>query len=71
MGSIVPGNGANDNAGVHPDGVVTMEYGDYKIVPGGYIFPYSITYSPYGAKIMMQKIQVNSNVDEETLSRPK
>jgi hypothetical protein len=71
MGSIVPGNGANDNAGVHPDGVVTMDYGDYKIVPGGYIFPYSITYSPYGAKVTMQKIQVNSSVDEETLSRPK
>jgi hypothetical protein len=71
MSSIAPGNETRPDGGGHPDGEVTTDYSDYKIVPGGYVFPYTINYSPYGAKISIGKIQVNSNIDAATLSRPR
>lgn len=68
LGTIDPG-GARD--GEHPNGDVSIEYSDYKIIPGGYIFPYTITLGLYGAKISVAKIQVNGNVDPDVLGKPK
>ena len=65
LGTILPGTAG------HPDGEVVTEYGDYKVIPGGYIFPHSITLSPYGAKVKITKIQVNGSVDADVLSKPK
>lgn len=48
---------------------VTIEYGDYKKGPGGYILPYSITVSGIGAPILIQKVEINSTVDVDGLSR--
>jgi hypothetical protein len=67
LGTILPGSGAS----AHPDGEVTTEYGDYKVIAGGYVFPHAITLSPYGAKVKILKIEVNANVDADVLSRPK
>jgi len=67
LGTIAPA-GSKDE---HPDGDVSIEYGDYKVIPGGYIFPYSITLGLYGAKISIAKIQVNANVDADGLGKPK
>jgi hypothetical protein len=47
------------------------EYSDYKVIPGGYVFPHSITLSPYGARVKIMKIEVNGNVDADVLSKPK
>ena len=68
LGTIDPG-GARD--GGHPGGDVTIEYSDYKVIPGGYIFPSTIALGLYGAKVSISKIQVNGNVDADALSRPK
>lgn len=65
LGTVSPGLSG------HPDGEVSMEYGDYKVIPGGYVFPYTIAYSPYGAKIRIRKIEVNGHVDPDVLSKPK
>jgi hypothetical protein len=67
LGTILPGGGEEG----HPDGEVATEYGDYKVIPGGYIFAHSITLSPYGAKVKIGKIEVNGAVDADALSRPK
>lgn len=48
---------------------VTIEYGDYKKGPGGYILPYSITVTGVGAPIIVQKVEINSKVDVDGLSR--
>ena len=55
----------------HPDAEVVTEYGDYKVIPGGYVFPHTIMLSPYGAKVKITKIQVNGEVDADVLSKPK
>jgi hypothetical protein len=68
LGTIDPG-GARD--GGHPEGDVSIEYSDYKVIPGGYIFPYTITLGLYGAKVRISKIQVNGNVDPDVLGKPK
>jgi len=49
---------------------VSILYGDYKKGPGGYILPYSITVSGIGAPIIVQKVEINSSVDVDGLSRP-
>jgi hypothetical protein len=67
LGTIAPA-GSKDE---HPDGDVSIEYSNYKVIPGGYIFPYSITLGLYGAKISIAKIQVNGNVDADVLGKPK
>lgn len=51
-------------------GMTTIDYKDYKIIPGGYIFPYTITVSRYGAVISVGKYQVNSTIDTDVLSKP-
>jgi len=67
LGTILPGFGAQG----HPDGEVVTEYSDYKVIPGGYVFPHLITLSPYGARVKVMKIEVNGNVDADVLSKPK
>jgi outer membrane lipoprotein-sorting protein len=51
-------------------GNTTIDYKDYKIIPGGYIFPYTIIISRYGAKISVEKVQINSTINTDVLSRP-
>ncbi len=67
LGTILPGLGTEP----HPDGEVVTEYSDYKVVPGGYVFPHSIVLSPYGARVRITKIVVNGVVDADVLSKPK
>ncbi|HEV3411336.1 MAG TPA: hypothetical protein VG101_02615 [Puia sp.] len=67
LGTILPGFGAEG----HPDGEVVTEYGDYKVVPGGWVFPHAITLSPYGARVRITRIQVNGVVDADVLGKPK
>ena len=55
----------------HPEGEVVTDYSDYKVIPGGYVFPHTIVLSPYGARVQIGKIEVNGNVDAELLSKPK
>jgi len=66
LGTIMPGGPAG-----HPEGEVVTDYGDYKVIPGGYVLPHTITVSPYGAKVKITKIEVNGTVDTEALARPK
>jgi hypothetical protein len=67
LGTILPGSGS---AG-HPDGEVVTDYGDYKAIPGGYVFPHTIVLSPYGATVKITKIEVNATINVEALGRPK
>ncbi|HUB59603.1 MAG TPA: hypothetical protein VL978_02810 [Puia sp.] len=67
LGTILPGSGPEG----HPGGEVVTEYSDYKVIPGGYVFPHTITLSPYGARVQIDKIVVNGVVDADALSRPK
>jgi hypothetical protein len=67
LGTILPGSGP----AAHPDAEVVTEYSDYKVIPGGYVFPHTITISPYGAKVQIGKIEVNGYVDADALSKPK
>jgi len=52
------------------NGEVTIEYGDYKKGPGDYVLPYSISVSGIGAPIIIQKVEINSSVNVDALSRP-
>jgi hypothetical protein len=67
LGTILPGSGP----GGPPDGEVVTDYSDYKVIPGGYVFPHTIVLSPYGAKVQIGKIEVNGAVDADALSKPK
>ncbi|HTR28597.1 MAG TPA: hypothetical protein VMH27_04975 [Puia sp.] len=67
LGTILPGAGSEG----HPEGEVVTEYGDYKVIPGGYVFAHSIVLSPYGARVRITKIQVNGSVNSDVLSKPK
>jgi hypothetical protein len=69
MSSIVPGDASGGNGAAVADGVVTLEYSDYKVTPSGYIFPFTITTNAFGAKIQIGKIEVNRTVDVSTLSK--
>jgi hypothetical protein len=71
MGSIFPDESPLNRQNTTPAGVVVTDFSDYKIIPGGYIFPYTIALSPYGARVTIKKIEVNGNVDADALSRPK
>jgi hypothetical protein len=65
LGTILPGSAD------HPEGEVVTDYSDYKVIPGGYVFPHTIVLSPYGARVQIGKIEVNGVVDPELLSKPK
>jgi hypothetical protein len=51
-------------------GNTTIDYKDYKIIPGGYIFPYTIIISRYGARISVEKVKINSTINTDLLSKP-
>jgi hypothetical protein len=65
LGTILPGNLG------HPEAEVVTDYSDYKVIPGGYVFPHSIVLSPYGARVTVGKIEVNGIFDADALSKPK
>jgi hypothetical protein len=65
LGTILPGGEG------HPEGGVVTDYGDYKVIPGGYVFAHTITLSPYGARLQIGKIEVNGVIDSDALSKPK
>lgn len=67
LGTILPGSPFAE----HPDGEVVTDYADYKVIPGGYVFPHIIVISPYRARVRITKIEVNGTIDEKALSRPK
>jgi hypothetical protein len=71
LGSMFPDESPLNRLAGAPAGQVTTEFSDYKIIPGGYIFPYTIALSPYGAKVSIKKVEVNGNVDADALSRPR
>lgn len=54
-----------------PGGEVCIDFSDYKKTPEGYIFPYSIVTNAFGAKMTIEKVEINHNTDVEALSRPK
>jgi hypothetical protein len=70
-GGIVCGGSLGGPWNNNADNEVTVEYGDYKKGPGGYVLPYSISVNGIGAPIIIQKVEINKTVDVESLSRPK
>lgn len=67
LGTILPGSASEG----HPQAEVVTEYSDYKVIPGGYIFPHTIVLSPYRAKVQIRKIEVNGVFDADALSKPR
>ncbi len=59
-----------DNAS-NPADDVMIDFSDYKKTPEGYIFPYTIVTNAFGAKMSIEKVEINHNVDVEALSRPR
>jgi len=53
------------------DGDVVIDFSDYKKTPEGYIFPYTIVTNAFSAKMTIEKVEINHNVDVEALSRPR
>ncbi|HEY6901315.1 MAG TPA: hypothetical protein VI233_11750 [Puia sp.] len=49
----------------------TFEYADYKKTPEGYIFPYTIVNNDSGARMNVERVEVNHSVNVDGLSRPK
>jgi outer membrane lipoprotein-sorting protein len=60
--------GANSGAGANAE--FNIDFGDYQKTPDGYVFPFTITTSSFGAKTSVEKIEVNKEVDEAALSKP-
>jgi hypothetical protein len=57
---------AGGSAGGHPDGEVTTEYNDYKVIPGGYVFPlYDHAQPVWGEGPDRENPEVNGYVDAE------
>lgn len=54
-----------------PGGDVCIDFSDYRKTPEGYIFPYSIVTNAFDAKMTIERVEINHNVDVEALSRPK
>jgi hypothetical protein len=55
----------------NPGGDILIDFSDYKKTPEGYIFPYTIVTNAFGAKMSIEKVEINHNVDVEALSRPR
>jgi hypothetical protein len=64
------GGGGGRRAG-NPNATFDIDFSDYQKTPDGYIFPYTIVTSSFGAKSSVTKLEVNKAVDVETLSKPK
>ncbi|HEY4288062.1 MAG TPA: hypothetical protein VGN00_13245 [Puia sp.] len=65
MMCVILDNNAN------PDGDFVIDFSDYKKTPEGYVFPYTIVTNAFGAKMSIDKVEINHNVDVEVLSRPR
>lgn len=59
----------NNNEGPQAD-AYSVDYSDYKKTPDGYIFPFTIINSAFGAKMNVEKVEVNHSVNVDGLSRP-
>ena len=73
--NAVGGAGASTGAGVvggeTPTGDFSIEFSDYKKTADGYIFPYTIVTGISGAKMNVERVEVNRKVDVDGLSRPR
>jgi len=67
-GSIAGGVGGEAAAG---GGEFFIEFSDYKKTPDGYVFPYTVVTGGMGAKMNVERVEVNRRVDVDGLSRPK
>jgi len=67
-GSIAGGVGGEAAAG---GGEFYIEFSDYKKTPDGYVFPYTVVTGGAGAKMNVERVEVNRRVDVDGLSRPK
>ena len=70
-GGFMGGGGTAAGWNSPGDGVVTIDYSDYRKGPGGWILPYSVTVAGIGAKMTINKIEINRSVDVDVLSRPR
>jgi len=52
-------------------GSLSIDFSDYKTTPEGYIFPFTIVSGVTGGKINVEKVEVNHNVDVDTLGKPR
>ena len=55
----------------NPGDDIMIDFSDYKKTPEGYIFPYTIVTNAFGAKMTIEKVEINHNVDVEALGRPR
>lgn len=69
-GGIMGGGGSNGGWSANADGMVDIGLDDWRAIPGGYVLPYAITIGGLG-KVVIDKVQVNGNVDADALSRPR
>jgi hypothetical protein len=69
--NTAPGSNMAPGNNTAPAGDISIDFSDYKKTPEGYIFPYTIVTNAFGAKMTIEKVEINHNVDVETLSRPK
>lgn len=69
-GGIMGGGGSNGGWSANADGMVDIGLDDWRAIPGGYVLPYAITIGGLG-RVAITKVQVNGNVDADTLSKPR
>ena len=69
-GGMLCGGSFADDLNVNKGGEVTIEYSDYKKGPGGYLLPYTINVAGLGAPVMIKKVEINSGVNVDKMSRP-
>ncbi len=67
---MMGGGGALEGWVGKGDATVDIGFGEYKVIPGGYVLPYSITIGGLG-KVNITKVQVNGSVNADALSRPR
>jgi hypothetical protein len=48
-----------------------VEFSNYKKTSDGYVFPYTVMTSGMAAKMNVEKVEVNRNINVDSLSRPK
>ena len=53
-----------------PNAEFNIDFSDYQKTPEGYIFPFTIATGGFGAKMSVEKLEVNKPVDEEKLGKP-
>ncbi|MBS1606112.1 MAG: hypothetical protein JST42_25870, partial [Bacteroidetes bacterium] len=52
-------------------GSLSIDFSDYKTTPDGYVFPFTIVTDGTGGKINVERVEVNHNVDVDTLGKPR